>query len=879
MFKAISKMMDRVEIARQDSDTSFFMHLLYAGELLTKVCTATLIAAIENDSDRHRYRLMHRLVRADGIGDWCGAMDEALIGPASQHLIAGAKAEQRIFTQKCTSGSWQYEAVSRIDECMRCIDVQREGLPHKVDLRRWFTTFAELRNKTRGHGAPSGSDCGRLSSLLEEAIKALIANTSLLHRQWAYLQRNLSGKYRVTALAEQSGEFDHLKSAKAASQGQNLIPGVYVSIDGPVRVDLIFSDAEALDFFLPNGAFNEKTFETISYLTGAVVVEDAAPYMAPATDLPASETQGLGVLDVQGKTFGNTPPSPKGYIERVDLQKELSERLVDERHPVVTLVGRGGIGKTSLALNVLHTLNQSERFGAILWFSARDIDLLPEGPKLVRAHLLGEKEVAREFARLTEPRGFGEKGFDSLKYFSQALTQSPIGLPLLFVFDNFETAQNPAELYTWLNTYIRNPNKILITTRFRDFKGDYPVDVYGMTEQESDRLIAATAERLDISHLLTDEYKRDLYRESDGHPYVIKVLLGEVAKAGKVVKIERIVASKEEILDALFERTYSGLSPFARQIFLTLCSWRSTIPQLAIEAAMFRTFQERMDLENAIEELRRCSFVEVAESEEDRQIFLTVPLVASVFGRRKLSVSPMKAAVDATMHLLLYFGAGQKLDIKRGIGPRVERLFATMAQKIQSDSGELSEYIPMLEYVAQRHAPAWLLLSSLYEESEVKGSVEKAKEAIRRYLEREINPSQRFLAWNRLAQLCRRTSDAIGEIHALVEAASNGVSPVSSISNALRRWNTLSKQQFLAIPGDEKQLLAWRLLEAAEHRSGELDANDCSMAAWMCLALREEERAKTFVQLGLNDDPRNEHCLKLAEKVGFQLDLSSEFRA
>ena len=84
--------------------------------------------------------------------------------------------------------------------------------------------------------------------------------------------------------------------------------------------------------------------------------------------------------------------------------------------------------------------------------------------------------------------------------------------------------------------------------------------------------------------LLTEDYRDELIRESDGHPYVIKILLGEVAKARALVALRRIVASKDEILDALFERTYSGLSPAAKQIFLLLSSWRSTIPELAIHA-------------------------------------------------------------------------------------------------------------------------------------------------------------------------------------------------------------------------------------------------------------------------------------------------------
>jgi hypothetical protein len=166
---------------------------------------------------------------------------------------------------------------------------------------------------------------------------------------------------------------------------------------------------------------------------------------------------------------------PRGYIHRVQLESELYERIMDDRHPVITLVGRGGIGKTSLALSVLHRLTQTKKFAAILWFSARDIDLLPQGPKLVKPDVLDEKDIAKEFVSLIGPAEAQEKGFKATEYFANALTKSPLSEPLLIVFDNFETVRNPLELYNWMNAYVRVPNKVLITTRFRDFKGDYPV--------------------------------------------------------------------------------------------------------------------------------------------------------------------------------------------------------------------------------------------------------------------------------------------------------------------------------------------------------------------------------------------------------------------
>jgi hypothetical protein len=861
-FKPIDKMWERVEVARQDSDVSLFLNLLYLGEMLTKLITVGLVAAVADDRQRHRYRQAHSLVRADGLGEWGVAIDDILTGTAAQYIVVPARDEQRELTQRCGPGTWQYDATALLHKCLRIIDPTYEELPAKVDGRRWFSIFVMLRNKTRGHGAPQMDVCSRICPDLEKSIRILIDNHSLFRRQWAYLRRNLSGKYNVSKLTDDSSLFDSLKSDRT----KNFPDGVYVYFDQPTRVELVESTIDAMNFSFPNGGFNDKRFELLSYITGDKSEGDATLYMMPATELPGSETQGIGILDIQGNCFGNLPPVQNGYIHRQGLETELCTILMDDRHPVITLVGRGGIGKTWLTLSVLHKVADRERFDAILWFSARDIDLMPEGPKLVTPHVLTDSDIANEFIRLMEPSIARDKGFKPLTYLAETLTKSSVG-PLLFVFDNFETVRNPVELFMWLDTYIRLPNKVLITTRFREFKGDYPVEVLGMTEQESDELMSSTAATLGIGSLLADVYRKELYQESDGHPYVIKVLLGEVAKAGKLVKVEKIVAAQDEILNALFERTYSRLSPVAKRVFLTLCSWRSTIPQLAIEAVLLRPSNEKMDVSEAIDELSRSSFVEVTRSKEDNELFLTVPLVASVFGKRKLAVSPMKSAIEADMQLLFAFGAAQQSDIRHGIAPRINRLFSYIAERVSQGKEQLADHLPMLEFIARKYSPAWLLLASLHEESGLEASLESAKDVVRRYLETKPQELDQQQAWTRQAELCQRTNDWTGEAHALVELCQLLNVPFSTISYAANRLNSLFFHHLLVLDTDEKQVVVRRLVTVMEGRISEADSTDCSRLAWLCLHLRDRERAVKFTRVGLALQPYNEYCQKLATEL------------
>jgi hypothetical protein len=556
---------------------------------------------------------------------------------------------------------------------------------------------------------------------------------------------------------------------------------------------------------------------------------------------------------------------PSGYVNRPELQAALLNRLSDDRHSIVTLHGSGGIGKTSLALAVLHHVATTKRFAAMVWFSARDIDLLSAGPKPVKPRVLTQSEVAEEFVELMQPEEAANPGFQPVKYLPDALTSSPVRDPILFVFDNFETVRNPAELFVWIDTYIRPPNKVLITTRFRDFKGDFPVEVFGMSEGECEQLCSETAQALGIRKLLTPEYRRELYRESAGHPYVIKILLGEVAKAGRAQKIERIIASRDDILDALFERTFAGLSPAAKQVFLTLSNWRSTIPELAIEAVMLRPSNEKLDIETALDELKRSSFVETTTS-ADKNDLLNVPFVAAVFGKRKLAVSPMKVAVEANTEILRYLGAAQKTDTQRGIGPRLDAMFAGIARNVGRSGETLNEYVPIMEFVAQKYPPAWLTLARLFEETDLDNGIERAKGAIDRYLESTPKTKEQMCAWQKRAEYCRRTKDRQGEIHSLVEIGTLPETPFSEVSNSANGVNSLLRfHQFPDIY--EIKVLIRKLADTMASRiDREGGATDCSRLAWLYLRLGDEMEADRLIDEGLRMEPTNEYCRKLKDQ-------------
>ncbi|MEU0845737.1 hypothetical protein ABZ370_40680 [Streptomyces sp. NPDC005962] len=113
----LDQMWKRVEISKQDSDVAYFHDLMLLGEMIVKLITSCTLAGVDNDRDRQRYKIEYQLIRADGIGEWSRALEEALTGPANAHIIAEARPLLRELTESFVFGdaSWQRVAVDKLN--------------------------------------------------------------------------------------------------------------------------------------------------------------------------------------------------------------------------------------------------------------------------------------------------------------------------------------------------------------------------------------------------------------------------------------------------------------------------------------------------------------------------------------------------------------------------------------------------------------------------------------------------------------------------------------------------------------------------------------------------------------------------------------------
>ncbi|WP_130469962.1 NB-ARC domain-containing protein [Candidatus Magnetaquicoccus inordinatus] len=855
-FIPLNRMFDRINRSRESSDGEFFQSLILSGEFITKLIIAGLIASINEDPDRHRYRITYNLVRGNSIGEWVNTFEEAITGPAAQFIDSNAQSDLFELTKKVNSSNWQYSAVENIWLASNTLINNLEQKRPKYSLRDWISFFVRFRNKTRGHGAQLESDCSEAANHLFRSLTFVAENFAIFKRSWSYLHQNLSGKYRISYLGDtKNDKFEELK--KKTNEKYN--NGIYIAFSEPKQVDMLLSNADLTDFFCANGGFSDNGYELLSYITGKADIGDSSKYLTPITPLPSAETEGLGILDIQNNVFGNLPSLSKGYVNRAQLESKLYDVLTDDHHPIITLHGTGGIGKTQLALTVLHSISKSERFSVIIWFSARDIDLLPIGPKPVKAHIIDTQSISKEYIRLI---GHHKTDIKESDFLSSQMTNSNIG-PTLFVFDNFETVKQPNEVFQWIDACIRHPNKILITTRNREFNGDFQVKVSGMEEDESYTLIDTTSTSLNIHHLINSEYRELLYKESEGHPYVIKILLGEAAKSRTLAKPGRIIADKDKVLTALFERSYNQLSSGAKRVFLTLCRWKSVIPLVALKAVLLRSNNERFDVDSAVDELDKMSFVEINSSETDNQIFIETPLSASLFGNKKLTSDYYCNIVEADFKLLLNFGSIQKHDIKRGLAPSILRLLKFLSSKMEKDNSLYEEYKEVLEFIAYNYPETWLWIADLHDESTSPEKTEKTCKALKSFVENSDDTSKKQKAWCRLALIYGKSNDRLHEIHAWSESANTSLMHISEAANNINKILHDNSE----IEEDVKEVIVLKVIDAHNQYLSDANGTHLSRLAWLYLNIGNTEKAIYYTREGLKRDSNNEHLIKLSNRL------------
>ncbi|MCZ6654692.1 MAG: NB-ARC domain-containing protein [Planctomycetota bacterium] len=846
----LSLIQRRLTVVGSDSSADTFLTTSYLIEATIKTVTLVLSSGIRRRSPQDAYRIQYDVVRADGLGTWADAIIKMIDSSQRRSFPPSFLSLCNWLVKKRTKpeDAWFRDAVEEACIILRQMgqDVPSSSLP--TNLAGLYVMLVGIRNKTKAHGAFGPDFFAAANPHYENVAYTILRNCPVCDWSFAYTAP-VKGQACVWLLSgltpRQVTDLDLPSSVTC--------PSIYVipTAGEPVEIPLIITNRELTSFYVPNGRWNDrsKTAEFIDYATGKTVSHDCSNFARAPVKPPRSETHGESVLDVCSNVWGNLPISRPWYAPRRKLQGALMERLLDRNHAIVTLHGIGGIGKTSLALWAAHELSgqSSPRFDQILWFSARDLDLRQSGPSPVTPAVVTLSDIARTYGTLMESG-------TSVEDLAEALRQATDG-GTLFIFDNFETISSPRELHEFLDTHTHLPNKILITSRERAFKADFPIEITGMDWAEGEVVILQTARRFHVEGIVDAEKRESIWKHAEGHPYLMQILVGEAAAAGKYVPPRTVIGRRSDVLDAIFERSFAKLTDAGRWCFLMVANWQSAIPEISLYAV---GMEQDIDVESGTEECVRLSLMNESEL-LDGQVCYEAPQVARLFGRKKLMGDPDRLAIQAHLEIVREFGVVKTRGGTTGLEASIRTFFERAIGRVsQMTEDEQLKTDGLLRRVAEQWPPGWLLLAKF--RSRVGRDYSEIDEAARRAVEERPHD---VAAWRERAEYARRHGDQQTEVVCWVSMVEVEPSDVELVNEAANRLNQYVGQ----IPLERRIYYIASVRDRMEGIVRSLDATGRSRLAWLYLHEENYEKAKEHVQAGLKLDWQNAHCRKLDERL------------
>jgi hypothetical protein len=860
----IAQVVRRLATVGTDNSADTFLATSYVVEAAIKHLAILLRAGLWSKAAQpHAYRLGYAMVRADGLGTWEAAVRDMLQTPVAAYFPSDYRPLLQWLTQNRTRERDEAfrEIAQSLVEVVRAADITDSVPGNPRSFRDLVTTFVVLRNKTRGHGAFGENFFATVNPHFAAAVLRFLDECPAFKWTWLHLLRRDKGTVRAVRL--QGGTPTSLRDRESEAYHPAL-PGVYCQPTESENIyfvgEFLLADRECRQFMLPNGGFKQDgTAEFIDFATGSTDWRDAKAFLLPPSPLPTSETHGLDALDVCSNVFGNLPPLPSLYVHRPTLEGDLMERLTDRNHAIISLHGRGGVGKTYLALNAAHTIAQKTcpPFEHIVWFSARDIDLRPSGPIPVRQAVADLKSIAGRFGSSFNVDGSVDT-FGAVLRDPKHLNLSTVGF--LFIFDNFETMADKAELHKYLDTHTHLPNKVLITSRERSFKADFPVEVRGMEFSEAKQLMVDAARTLNIEPLLTEDVQHRIYDYSEGHAYVMRLLVGEMAKERRYVPPHSIVPRKDDVVQALFERSFSQLSETGRRIFLAVANWQSAV----WEATLLVVFSQRgLDVESGIEECVRLSLL-MPERDVANHAFYTAPQLARVFARRKLDGDPDRLLVMEDLEILKRFGPVCSRNASpKAFRPHADSFIAWCDRECDGAPSERIQNLDqMLEALATIMPELWLDLARFREKHQLAST--SIADALRRAVEEQ--PFRKD-AWLARADFARRTGDRDLHVACLVSAVDAGPLDVSLVREVAYQLCQYVDEHKTTIPRARRGVYLSSVRQHMERLVESLDATALSRLAWLFLLEGDEKKGWEYASLGNKREPSNSYCLRILERL------------
>lgn len=449
----------------------------------------------------------------------------------------------------------------------------------------------------------------RSDATLQKAIDdGLVRATKRFINEYTAIDEDL-----VAAIA-QTPAFWQTPTIRAALIEMIQNPGAYLE-DEKILLAQSFHDVlpdrinrervdRAITFYLrcvAESLWHLEPFRPIYELQMQRVSVDNATQMIQAvrgmqTDFQQAILALVGTIGEQQRllTDASTPSTParpnvyhnlpqRDYSAFIGREAELAQILSilrpypESQLPVISIDGIGGIGKSTLALEVAHhyldhfaTLPEPQRFQAIVWTSAKVRTLTADGIKPRRQTHRTLDDICATIAITLQREDITKTQPDrQLELVRSALTQQRT----LLIVDNYETIDDDTVL-----NFIHElpaPTKTIITTRHR-VPVAYPVRLAGMPQEDAQKLIVQSCQQRRVT--LSAEQVERLFARTGGVPLAIVLSVAQIAYGLPVESVlTRLGEPQSDIVRFCFEESIALIQGRpAERLFIALSYFATT---------------------------------------------------------------------------------------------------------------------------------------------------------------------------------------------------------------------------------------------------------------------------------------------------------------
>lgn len=378
---------------------------------------------------------------------------------------------------------------------------------------------------------------------------------------------------------------------------------------------------------------------------------------------PSTEVRYAIVLP-KGTILENLPPRRAKHFVGRRNEKRLVVDLLKGEGAKVVIFGAGGMGKTTLALEVAHYCMEKHLFESVIWTSTEFKSELTLGKLLDTISDVFGFEV---YKRLNDA--------DKVHRVRQLLRSEQC----LLIIDGFELVRDP-EMLIFIRTLPRQC-RLLITTRYlTDALGGEIVHLRELSRLESEELMHALSNNKRLENAPPEVF-REIYSACDGMPLALEWAVGQINAGRQTFQavVNSLTQAKAKALyEALFESLYDRLSSTEKQAIWAIVVSIGTISKRALR---FVVDLNEDEVNETLEQLIDLSLVyENGEFDEAAVQFSVHPLLRN-FMQAKL---------------------GQQPDVEKRLVERYIRYFSDLAERNEYEALRVDDVRFILDW-CNRH--------------------------------------------------------------------------------------------------------------------------------------------------------------------------------